>query len=310
MSNNRNEVVIETVNYNQKGLAQLLSETDIHLYHALKNSIYPGAKDESIAMVLACCKAKQYDPMMKPYHIVPMNVTDSLTKRKEYRDVIMPGIAAYRIDAHRSGVYMGLSEPEYGPLITQNLDGKSVTYPEWCKMVAKKLMPNGMIAEFVAKELWIENYAQGYQTMAPNAMWNKRSNGQLAKCTEAQALRKGFTQYVGALPTFEEIEGKHITAVATKEIDLAEEKKPIDATMIEFLKTKLLESQTEEAKMCNYFKIKSVNELNGEKYKDVIRMLDRKIADKRAAEELEINKWDPALSQQIDAELIQQETER
>jgi len=62
---------------------------------ALKTSLYPGASDESVDMVLAYCQAGQFDPMTKPVHIVPMY--DSKTKR--YRDVIMPGIGLYRIQA-------------------------------------------------------------------------------------------------------------------------------------------------------------------------------------------------------------------
>ena len=38
-------------------------------------------------------------------------------------------------------------------------------------------------------------------------MWAKRSRGQIAKCTEAQALRKAFPE-IGAQPTADEMEGK------------------------------------------------------------------------------------------------------
>jgi len=41
-------------------------------------------------------------------------------------------------------------------------------------------------------------------------MWEKRPFGQLAKCTEAQALRKAFPEAVGSQPTAEEMEGKVI----------------------------------------------------------------------------------------------------
>ena len=58
----------------------------------LKSSLYPGAADASVRMVLDYCQARKLDPFLKPVHIVPM--WDS--KAKEMRDVIMPGLNLYR----------------------------------------------------------------------------------------------------------------------------------------------------------------------------------------------------------------------
>ena len=68
----------------------------------------------------------------------------------------------------------------------------------------------GAIAEFSAVERWTENYAtQKRDSLAPNAMWLKRPYGQIAKCAEAQALRKAWPE-IGSEPTAEEMEGKEI----------------------------------------------------------------------------------------------------
>jgi len=61
--------------------------------------------------------------MQKPVHIVPMNVKNSLTGRYEYKDVVMPGVGLYRIQAARSNQYAGVSEPEFGEDVTCHLGG-------------------------------------------------------------------------------------------------------------------------------------------------------------------------------------------
>ncbi len=176
---------------------------------ALKSSLYPGASDGSVDMVLAYCRAAGLDPMQKPVHIVPM--WDS--KERTMRDVVMPGIGLYRTNAARTGEFAGMSEPEFGPMVTERLGNREVTFPEWCKVSAYRQLPSGHVATFTATEYWVENYAiKGgkEQDQSPNAMWSKRVRGQIAKCAQAQALRMAFPEAVGAGPTAEEMEGKAI----------------------------------------------------------------------------------------------------
>lgn len=188
----------------QGGGALAMSEAE--LMAVLSNSLYPGAKPESIKMVIGYCKASGLDPMQKPVHIVPM--WDS--KAKGMRDVIMPGIGSYRTQAARSGEYAGISEPEFGEDVTTSLGGHQMTYPAWCRVVVKRLLPNGTMAEFAATERWLENYATaGKDSLQPNAMWKRRPYAQLAKCAEAQALRKAFPEF-GAQPTADEMAGKSL----------------------------------------------------------------------------------------------------
>lgn len=184
-------------------------DIDTNLWAALKNSLYPGAKDESIKMVVEYCKAAELDPLQKPVHIVPMSVKNQYGKY-DMKDTVMVGIGLYRIQAARSNQYAGVGEPEFGSDITVNLGGVNMTYPEYCKITVKKMV-NGAIVEFTAKEYWLENYATaGRDSQVPNMMWKKRPYGQLAKCTEAQALRKAFPEFVSQQPTAEEMEGKII----------------------------------------------------------------------------------------------------
>ena len=193
----------------QIAIAQNQQPTEIAVRTALKTSVYPGASDASVDLVLAYCRATGLDPMLKPVHIVPM--WDS--KARETRDVVMPGIGLYRTNAARTGQFAGMSEPVFGPMVTERIGTREVTYPEWCKVTARRQIPSGHIAEFEAVEYWIENYAiKGgkEQDQTPNAMWSKRVRGQLAKCAQAQALRMAFPEAVGAAPTAEEMEGREL----------------------------------------------------------------------------------------------------
>lgn len=187
-----------------------LAMSEAELMDVLRNSLYPGAQDSSIRMVISYCKASGLDPMRKPVHIVPM--WDS--KSGGMRDVIMPGIVSYRSDAAKSGQYAGVSIAEFGPDITETIGGIEITYPQWCRVIVKRQLANGNIAEFAATERWKENYAvRGgkERSIAPNAMWQKRPYAQLEKCAESQALRKAFPE-VCSQPTAEEMEGKEIDA--------------------------------------------------------------------------------------------------
>lgn len=202
---------------------------DESMWGALCNTIYPGANPDSIVMAIDYCKARKLDIMLKPVHLVPMSIKAAGSDKNEMRDVPMPGVGLYRIQASRSGDYAGSDEPEFGPLITQEFTGqdynkkniqKTFTFPEWCKYTVYKLIGDRVVG-FSAKEYWLENYAtQSKYSEMPNAMWAKRIYGQLAKCTEAQALRKAWPE-IGQEPTAEEMEGKHYME---REINVAKER--------------------------------------------------------------------------------------
>jgi phage recombination protein Bet len=192
--------------------------SDSDMVKTLQTSLYSGGSEASIMMVINYCREAKLDPLLKPVHIVPM--WDSKTGKM--RDVIMPGIGHYRTQAERSKFYAGITEPEFG----EERESGGVKFPHWCKITVKRLLPNGKIGEFTAKEFWLENYAiKGgkEKDKHPNAMWTKRPYGQIAKCTEAQALRKAFPELLGAAPTAEEMMGK--------EIDITDEVESVSVEM-------------------------------------------------------------------------------
>lgn len=204
-------------------LALVVENVPAQVLTALKTSLYPGASDNSIALVIAYCQAGQLDPLTKPVHIVPMSIKtgqkDGAGKDiYEMRDVIMPGIELYRVKAHRSKEYAGIDDAVFGDEVEMDLatgDRDPIKYltfhfPEWCTVRVYRKRPGDDEARgFSATVRWLETYAtQSRYSKFPNAMWEKRPFGQLEKCAEAMALRKAFPEFVGAQPTAEEMMGK------------------------------------------------------------------------------------------------------
>ncbi len=258
------------------------------LIAVLENSLYPGANPTSIALVINYCQAAGLDPMQKPVHIVPM--WDSKAQRT--RDVVMPGVGLYRTQAARTGLYAGVTEPEFGPDTTETIGGVDITFPAWCRVSVRRQLPNGTIVDFTAVERWKENYAVAggkEKSIAPNAMWKRRPYAQLAKCAEAQALRKAFPEMTGAQPTADEMEGRSLDEFegatidnATGEVKMPKSKReqaptdapkqtqapgqiapagPLSAGQIAYLRRKLADAQIAETTICERFGIAKLEDI-------------------------------------------------
>lgn len=178
---------------------------DTAVWTTLQNSVFPGAKDESILLAVDYCKARKLDILKKPCHIVPMQVTLSGQRdnngndRKIWRDVIMPGIYEQRITAFRTGQMAGQDEPVFGNTVAF----KGIEAPEWCRVTVYRFI-NGERCAFSHTEYFSEACATT-RDGSLNSMWRKRPRGQLAKCTEAGALRKAFPDELGGVITADEV---------------------------------------------------------------------------------------------------------
>ena len=175
-------------------------------WKTLCNNLYPGANPNSVLMVIDYCAARKLDPLKKPCHIVPMEVTVKTSQgdRKEWRDVVMPGIYEYRTTAQRTGFYLGHSEPTYGETVKQN----GVEAPEWCAMTFYRWNATAQQkVEFPVRVFFREVVATKSGGQA-NARWSKAPVQMLTKCTEAAGLREAFPDEFGGEPTFEEMDGQ------------------------------------------------------------------------------------------------------
>lgn len=174
------------------------------IWRTLCTSIHPGARSQSILMFWDYCKARKLDPLKKVAHIVPMYVRDAKSGNKEWRDVIMPGIADYRITAHRTKEYVGKSKPLFGPMI----DFQGLKVPEWCEITVYR-MKFGQTFGWTGHVRFVEAVGEE-KDGGINRTWKKRPYGQLAKCAEAEALREAFPEEIGGEPTAEEMHGREI----------------------------------------------------------------------------------------------------
>ncbi|WP_278976723.1 phage recombination protein Bet [Oligella urethralis] len=232
---------------------------------ALRNSVFPGASDESIYMAAQYCAARKLDIFKKPIHIVPLSVRDSITGKYETRDVIMPGIYELRTTAFRTGEMAGIDEPIFG----EEKKIKGVDAPEWCKVTVYRVV-NGVRYAFSHVE-YFEEAAATKNNGELNSMWTKRPRGQLAKCAEAGALRKAFPDEMGGIMTSDEISEMD----NMPEIDITPQY--AESGEIQEIKRLMNETSSDEAKFLNFFGISSYQEITPEISKRAIDMLKSKV---------------------------------
>lgn len=175
-------------------------------WNAMKE-LYDGASETSLALVFDYCKARQLDPLKKPVHIVSV----WSNRRKAMVETIWASIAEARITAMRTGLYAGKDDTLFGPSITAKVGRVDLTYPEWAQVTVKRLVSGQAMPFAGPKVRWLETYSRlAKDDASPNAMWAKRTFGQLEKCAEAAALRVAFPEEFGGTYTAEEMEGKVI----------------------------------------------------------------------------------------------------
>ena len=259
---------------------------DTAVWTTLQNSVFPGAKDESILLAVDYCKARKLDILKKPCHIVPMSVTDAKTGNKNWRDVIMPGIYEQRITAFRTGQMAGQDEPVFGDTVTF----RGIEAPEWCRVTVYRFINNERCA-FSHTEYFSEACATT-KDGKPNSMWSKRPRGQLAKCAEAGALRKAFPDELGGVITADEVNEEPInqhsaatpdngtTVIDTQSVEL------ITPEQLEQMKSLIDVTKSNEHSLLAYAgNVESLEKITKSKAEEVIGMLLSKLNKQQVQDE-------------------------
>lgn len=221
---------------------------DSSAWQTLVNAVFPTAKtSEGVLLALSYCKARKLDVFKRPVHIVPIRTKLKTPDGKDYWadiETVWPGINELRTTAFRTGVYAGADPASFGPDVTSEWELPSgddsggdhpnappreakaaaaapkimkVVHPEWCQVTVYRLVAGQRIAFPGPRVYWLETYATAGKSDRPNEMWKDRPRGQLEKCAEAAALRKGFPEELG---------GEHIVEEAPRMVDITPTEAP------------------------------------------------------------------------------------
>lgn len=162
----------------------------------IKSMYFKGLTDDELMLFLHVCKRTGLDPLLKQIHPVKRNARqDDGTYRMTL--TIQTAIDGYRLIAERTGRYAPGREPTF----TYDANGKLVS----CTAYIKKLTSDGTWHEIPGTAFY-EEYCQRDKNGKPMKFWEAMPHGQLSKCAEALAIRKGFPANLSGIYTNEEMQ--------------------------------------------------------------------------------------------------------
>ena len=158
----------------------------------LKSQLAKGCTDGELQYFLSVAQQSGLNPWKKQIYAIKRrskNGPDTLT--------IQTGIDGYRLVAARTGSYAGSDSPMFDEGLTAHEFAKTGRKHPTSASVTVYRVVGGHRCPFTGEVLWME-FSQN------TPMWGKMPCNQLAKCAEAQALRKAFPDAVEGLDTGEE----------------------------------------------------------------------------------------------------------
>lgn len=159
----------------------------------IRDSFLGGANDAEAAMLLEIARALRLNPLKKEIYFVKRPQWDK--QLQGWKDVwaAQTGIDGFRTVAERTGQYDGQDEPEF----EERTDGS-------LKLCKVRVWRRGISRPFVGVAYWDEFVQFQKDQKTPVAMWGRGRHFMLAKCAEAQAIRKAFPGDIGGLTIPEE----------------------------------------------------------------------------------------------------------
>ena len=179
----------DIVKHESAQMVQGLAESDLTItdeqLDLVRDTVAPGADDANLKLYLYDCLRLNVHPLDKLIHYTQH--FDSRAGRQKYTPVV--SIDYMRIRAESSGCYAGQDDPIFTREPRKGEGEEAVAKVTVFKIVG------GLRCGFTGVARWFEFAVEGPQGM----MWRKMPMHMLAKCAEAQALRKAFPGQLSGL---------------------------------------------------------------------------------------------------------------
>lgn len=160
--------------------------------HVLRQTLAPNLNDGELELFALVATRKGLDPFSGQIMAVKRN------SRNGARVTYQTGIDGYRSIAARTDEYLGSDEPEYGPPC--DCPALPAGHPLWARVVVRRWhAASGQVVAQPGKADWHEFVP------TDDFMWREKPRLMLAKCAEAQGLRKAFPWVLGDLYIPEEM---------------------------------------------------------------------------------------------------------
>ncbi len=173
------------------------TESEVDL---IKTQIAPGVTDGELKLFLHVCKSRRLDPFSRQIYAVVRKTWDPKTRTEKEKMTIMAAIDGMRLSGRRGGVEaIDEAEFEYDGSLRANdnpLGLVKATVRVWRAGVSR---PTTGVA------YWDE-YRQANRDGKLTGKWGDMPRGMLAKCAEAQALRKAAPEELSGIYAAEEMD--------------------------------------------------------------------------------------------------------
>jgi phage recombination protein Bet len=173
------------------------TESEVDL---IKTQIAPGVTDGELKLFLHVCKSRQLDPFAKQVYAIVREQWNNDTRQREKKMTIMASIDGFRLTAKRGGIE-AIDEPEF----EYDARLRSDSNPLGIVKATVRVWRKGVDRPTVGVAYWDE-YAQTKRDGGLMGLWPKMPRTMIAKCAEAQALRKAAPEELSGLYAPEEMD--------------------------------------------------------------------------------------------------------